>query len=326
MNIGLIGFGGVGKDFIKLLKYKDLNYKIIFILKSNGGIFNKNGLDIDEIISMEDSLNNHKDWQEKNSLEELYSNIDLLIELTPTNKENGEPALSYIKTALNNGISVVTGNKGPILHGYRELTRIAKSKNCFLGVGCTTGGALPTISGGLFDCRGAEIISIEGILNGTSNYILKEMEDNDLSYSEALEKARNQGISERDQALDVEGYDTAIKMLILANVLMGSSLKLEDVSIKGIKNIKKKDIQLAKEKGKRIKLIGRIYKENSNIKITVMPEAVNKNHPLYNVEGKNKGITYYTDTLGEITISGGASGTRNAAAAILRDILNYSRG
>ena len=330
MNIGIIGFGGVSKAFIKLLiekeknlKKKGLELKIKYIIKSNGGIYNKDGINLEEIITADYKLTGFNFIEDIN-ISTIIKNkdIDTLVELTSTNIETGEPGLTHIKLALENGINVVTGNKGPILLEYKNLKKIADENNVKLGIGCTTGGALPSINVGSFDIAGSDILSIEGILNGTSNYILTEMYENEVDYDEALEKAISFGIAEANYKLDVEGYDTASKILILANVLMDANLYLKDIKIEGINNLKKGDILEEKSKGNKIKLIGKVYIKDEIVRAYVKPEILNSEHPLYFVDNKNKGVCYKTDTLGDISIIGGASGTINAAASILRDIIN----
>lgn len=330
MNIGIIGFGGVSKAFIKLLIEKreklrkiGLEIKVKYIIKSNGGIYNKDGINLEDIVS-----NNYKligfNFREDINISTIIKNndIDTLVELTSTNIETGEPGLTHIKLALENGINVVTGNKGPILLEYKTLKKIADENNARLGIGCTTGGALPSINVGSFDIAGSEILSIEGILNGTSNYILTKMYENEVDYDEALKKAISFGITEANYKLDVEGYDTASKILILANVLMDTNLSLKDIKIEGINNLKKDNILEEKSKGNKIKLIGKVYRKDEKVEVSVKPEILNSEHHLYFVDNKNKGVCYSTDTLGEISIIGGASGTINAAASILRDIIN----
>lgn len=330
MNIGIIGFGGVSKAFIKLLiekeknlKKKGLELKIKYIIKSNGGIYNKDGINLEEIITADYKLTGFNFIEDIN-ISTIIKNkdIDTLVELTSTNIETGEPGLTHIKLALENGINVVTGNKGPILLEYKALKKIADKNNVSLGIGCTTGGALPSINVGSFDIAGSDILSIEGILNGTSNYILTEMYENEVDYDEALKKAISFGIAEANYKLDVEGYDTASKILILANVLMDANLSLKDIKIEGINNLKKGDILEEKYKGNKIKLIGKVYIKDEIVRAYVKPEILNNEHPLYFVDNKNKGVCYKTDTLGDISIIGGASGTLNAAASILRDIIN----
>lgn len=334
MDIGIIGFGGVSKAFIKLIvdkkEYLDslgLDFKVKYIIRKSGGIYNKNGLNLKDLIKSNFNLDL---FVFKKDIDINYiiknNDIDTVVELTSTNIENGEPGLTHMSLALNNCINVVTGNKGPILLKYRELKEIALKNKVFLGIGCTTGGALPSINVGSFDIAGSEILSIEGILNGTSNYILTEMYEKEVIYEVALKQAIENEIAEANYKLDVEGFDTASKILILANVLMNANLSIKDISIEGIDKIDINFINKEKLKGNKIKLIGKVYKNNNEIKAYVKPETLEKNHPLYFVDSKNKGVLYRTDTLGDISIIGGASGTVNAAASILRDIINMYKG
>ena len=332
MDIGIIGFGGVSKAFIKLLMEKDANLKkkglelkVKYIIKSNGGIYNKDGINLKDIVRANYILKD-LNFNEDININTIIKNndIDTLVELTSTNIESGEPGLTHIKLALENGINVVTGNKGPIILQYKSLKEIADKKNVKLGIGCTTGGALPSINVGSYDVAGAEVLSIEGILNGTSNYILSEMYKEEVKYEDALNKAISLGIAESNYKLDVEGFDTASKILILANVLMDANLSLDDIKIQGINNLNKGNILEEKNKGNKIKLIGKAYKDGNKIKSYVRPEIISSEHPLYFVDNKSKGVCYRTDTLGDISVVGGASGTINAAASILRDIVNLN--
>lgn len=334
MNIGLIGFGGVGQALIKLLIDKEsyllqqynLKINVKYIIKSNGGIYNASGINLSEILKVIDENINitcHNEWKDNLNINDIIGNndIDTLVELTSTNIETGEPGLTHIRKSLENNINVVTGNKGPILLDYKKLKVLADNNNVELKVGCTTGGALPSINGGIYDIAGSKIQSIEGVLNGTTNYILSKMANDNVDYKEALLEAQKVGIAESDPSLDVLGYDTASKIIILSNVLMNSDLKLEDLKINGIEEVRLDNIEKAKVRGNKIKLIGKVYKKDNLVKGYVTPIEIDENHPLYCVDYKNKGIYYKTDTLGDISIIGGASGTMNAAASILRDII-----
>ena len=334
MDIGLIGFGGVGQAFVKLLVEKkkyifekyNLDLKVKYILKSDGGIYESNGIDLEELaefINKKKSIKEHILWKENLKFEEMILNNDVytLVELTSTNIETGEPGLTHIKRALESGINVVTGNKGPIILKYKELKEIADKNSVKLKVGCTTGGALPSINGGLYDVAGSEIQAIEGILNGTTNYILSKMSMEEVSYEEALAQAQKDGIAEANPSLDVLGYDTACKIVILANVLMDANIKLEDIEVKGITEVKLDTIKESKKENEKLKLIGRVYIEDNMVKAYVRPIKIKEDHPLYFVDYKNKGVFFKTDSLGDISIIGGASGTRNAAASILRDLV-----
>mgnify|MGYP000167034165 CR=1 FL=1 len=334
MDIGLIGFGGVGQALIKLLIDKEsyllqqynLKINVKYIIKSNGGIYNASGINLSEILKVIDENINitcHNEWKDNLNINDIIGNndIDTLVELTSTNIETGEPGLTHIRKSLENNINVVTGNKGPILLDYKKLKVLADNNNVELKVGCTTGGALPSINGGIYDIAGSKIQSIEGVLNGTTNYILSKMANDNVDYKEALLEAQKVGIAESDPSLDVLGYDTASKIIILSNVLMNSDLKLEDLKINGIEEVRLDNIEKAKVRGNKIKLIGKVYKKDNLVKGYVTPIEIDENHPLYCVDYKNKGIYYKTVTLGDISIIGGASGTMNAAASILRDII-----
>lgn len=333
MRIGLIGYGGVGKAFIQLivdksssLKEQGIDLEIVYIMNSKGGIYNPKGIDCAKLLAasrddksiIEDTDENRKITPD---LMLQRKDIDLIVELTSTNKETGEPALTYILKALENKIHVVTGNKGPIVQGYRKLDKIAKENGVHLGIGCTCGGALPSINGGIIEMAGSEIYSIEGVLNGTTNYILKEMEETGCTYDIALKKAKDFGIAEANPNFDVEGWDTAFKLLILTNVIMKEDKKLSDIRIEGITGLTPEDIKIALEEGERYKLIGRTMREGKELNMVVRPEKVGEEHTFYNVDGKNKAVRYVSDTLGELTLIGGASGTTAAAASILRDII-----
>ncbi|MBZ9686296.1 homoserine dehydrogenase [Clostridium estertheticum] len=339
MRIAVIGYGGLGKAFISLIENKKdelhrdgYNFQVNYILNSSGGIYDPEGINYEDLLGFSKMGKNIINYPKGGSCElnfnKLLENndVDVLIELTPTNKETGGAGMLHIRKALETGIHVITANKGPILLAYNELRGIAVKNNVQLAIGCTTGGALPAINAGMFDLAGSEILSIEGILNGTTNFILKEMEDNALTYIEALKKAQELGIAETDPTLDVEGFDTASKLLILTNVLMHESKTLNDITVDGITNITPQDINNAKIENKKYKLMGRTCKINNGLIMTVNLEKLEPSHALYKVEGKNKAVRFTSDTLGDLTVLGGASGVTPAAASILRDLINIING
>jgi len=339
MRIAAIGYGGVGQAFVRLIYDKKsqllaegIDLKVIYVLGSKGGVYNLDGIDLKDLIDFSASNKYISSYPFGGSgdlsFEDIIKNkdVDMVVEMTPTNIETGQPGMYYIKTSLENGYNVVTANKGPILLAYHELQEIASRNNVQLGIGCTTGGALPTINGGIMDLAGSNIYSIEGILNGTTNYILQMMEEEGMEYDEALKKAQELGIAETDPTLDVEGWDTATKLLILTNVLMKEKKTLNDIKVEGITFLTAADVKKALDEGYKYKLIGRAKKVNGKVEMSVKVEKVGINNSLYNVDGKNKAVKYVSDTLGELTIIGGASGVTSAAASILRDIINIHRG
>lgn len=338
MKIGIIGYGGVGKALIRLLEDKkdllakeNLEIKVNYILDYYGGIYEKGGINLKELIEFtkkEKDITKYKCGSKEITFDTMIANgdIDLAVIMTPTNKDTGQPGLGYIETLLKNKKHAVTSDKGPVLIAYNELKALADKNGAKLCIGCTTGGALPSINAGLMDMAGAEITSIEGVLNGTTNFILKDMEENQVSYEEALKKAQEQGIAETNPSLDVQGYDTASKLLILTNVLMKQNKTLKDITIQGITELTKEEVEKAKQEGKKYKLVGKTEQKGDKLEMTVKLEKLSQEDLLYSVDGKNKAVKYTSDSLGDLVVIGGASGVTPAAASILRDIVNIHRG
>lgn len=339
MRLAIIGYGGVGRAFLQLLiDKKDMLQKegiipnVKYVIASKGGIYDSKGIDIKDLIGYSKANRDISKYPSGGSSEVGFNKIlenkdvDFVIEMTPTNIETGEPAMTHIVKSLENGIHVVTANKGPILLAYKRLSQIARENNVQLGIGCTSGGALPTINGGIMDMAGSDIQSIEGVLNGTTNFILNEMESTGVEYPEVLKKARELGIAESDPTFDVEGWDTATKLLILTNVLMNEEKTIKDIKVEGINNIKASDIKKALDEGKKYKLVGKTVRNGDSMEMSVSLEKLGSDNPLYGVDGKNKAVKYTSDTLGDLTIIGGSSGVTPAAASLLRDLININKG
>lgn len=250
---------------------------------------------------------------------------NILVEASPTNVVDGEPGLTHIRTALKRGMHVVTANKGPMVVAFAELRDLARSQGLKLMYGPATAAALPTVSVGTYELAGARVTRIEGILNGTTNFVLTQMRDRGISYAEALKEAQQLGIAETNPSLDVEGYDTANKLLILANSLMNGSLRLVDVEREGITRLTAAEVQAAQIAGKAIKLVGTAQWEGDRLRARVCPVELDGSHPLATIDGTEKGVTFHSDLLGTLTVTGGASGRIPAAASILRDLLNLVR-
>jgi homoserine dehydrogenase len=165
---------------------------------------------------------------------------------------------------------------------------------------------------------------MEGILNGTTNYILTQMEEGK-NYEAALKDAQAKGYAEADPTGDVEGWDPTGKIVILANKLMGGKLKVAEVERKGITSITPQDINQAKNKGKRIKLIARAWKEEGKIKAKVTPERLLLTNLLANINGPTNALTLTTDVLGEITMAGPGAGKEETGYALLNDLLEINK-
>lgn len=339
MRIAVIGFGRVGRALVRLLVDKKpyleregIDARVVYIIDLGGGIYQQGGISYEDLLEISKTKIPPFSYPHGGSKDVTFDSllekrdVDVVIEMTPTNKETGEPGMTHIKESLAHGMHVVTSNKGPILLAYKELNELARKNDVQLGIGCTCGAALPALNGGIIDMAGSTIVSIEGVLNGTTNFIVNEMETNKVTYEEALAKAQELGIAETDPRLDVEGWDTASKLLILTNVLMNQDKSLRDISVSGITDLTQDDITRAKKENKKYRLIGRTLKVNDELHVSVKLEKLPSSHPFYHLEGANKAVRYISDTLGDLTLVGGASDLRSAAASILRDCINIHRG
>jgi homoserine dehydrogenase len=250
---------------------------------------------------------------------------DLIVEATPTNLTTGEPGLRHMRAALSRGLHVVAANKGPLVLCYAELQASSQKHQGQIYMSAATAAALPTLDVGQTCLTGAQILAIEGILNGTTNFILTKMQDEGYPYLDALHEAQARGIAETDPTLDVEGLDTANKLILLSNTLLGTAYGPNDVSRRGITHITPQMVIDARRAGKCLKLIGRAGLSHGRVRLSVAPEELALGHPLASVHGAEKAVTYETDTMGRVTVMGGQSSPVGAAAAILKDIINLSR-
>lgn len=246
----------------------------------------------------------------------------VLIETTPTNLIDGEPGRTHIFAALEKGMEIVSANKGPLVLFYREIHELARRKGCGVHMSAATAAALPTLDVGRVCLAGTRLLEIEGILNGSTNYMLTRMQQDGCGFEVALREAQALGIAETDPSLDVEGRDTANKLVLIANRLFDTSLGSEDVAVKGITELTAADVSTAAAAGQLIKLIGTARRFDSMVQLSVAPKRLEKDHPLASVDGSEKAISYLTDTMDRITVSGGKSSPVGAAAALLKDLIN----
>ncbi|TFF84294.1 MAG: homoserine dehydrogenase [Promethearchaeota archaeon] len=324
-KIGLIGKGNVGSSFLYLLSKKrnylkkkfDIELSLNAIFKSDGALINNRGLKLSDIVNQNPNLKNLKHWHDNYAAIDYISknNFDIIIESTPTNPQNGEPCISHIYKALINHIDVITSNKAPFFLFYKKIKDLARKKNCFLKYDATVASCLPVISiKGLL--LGSEIMSIKAILNGTSNYILSKMTEEQLDFNLAFQMAKELGYTETDPSLDIEGLDSAGKIVILANELLGWSKSIHDVQIKGISGISLQEVKSLSLNGQVIKPMS-IAKQN---KLLVEPQLIKKSSIL-NLKGSLNGIIFNTKYAGPIVLIGKGAGGFEAASAILNNLI-----
>ena len=254
--------------------------------------------------------------------EVIAAGADAFVEATPTNLVDGEPARTHIAAALERGMQVVSANKGPIVLAYGDLAALAREHGGGLHISAATAAALPTLDVARVCLAGTQILSVEGILNGTTNYILTRMGAEGAAYADALAEAQRLGIAETDPSKDVGGYDTATKLVIIANVVFGSAKRLADVALEGITGVTPEKIAAAAAEGEVIKLVGSAEPADGDVRLSVAPRRLKTSHPLAAVNGSEKAISYLTDTMDRVTVSGGKSSPVGAAAAMLKDLIN----
>jgi len=338
-KLAFIGFGVVGQGLIEILIQKknllekkyNFTYTVVAISDLfKGSVYDKNGLDMEKILSIikqGKKLNEYpfgiKDMDSISTIKD--SNADTIIEVTYTDVKTGEPALTHIKTAFGCNKNVVSTNKGPVIKESLNLIKIAKNKNLHYGFEGVVMAGTPVINLFRHTLNGIIIKDFRGILNGTTNYILTKMEEG-MSYNDALQKAQKLGYAEADPTGDVEGFDALGKVVILTNVILGKKISWEDVKRKGITEFTKEDIELAKNEGKRWKLIGSAeIKLDGTVNAKVWPEKLPINDPLAGISGAKNALTFNTDELGEVTIIGPGAGKRETGYSLLIDLLEMNK-
>ncbi|MGA2385713.1 MAG: homoserine dehydrogenase [Candidatus Bathyarchaeia archaeon] len=331
MRIILVGFGVVGKSVTTILakryaeKVKDygFNPKIVAIADIDGAVINPKGLSpekLDEIRQKGFPISKDPEFGHPGmSVLDVIDSVEaeVVVEVTPVNIKNAEPAISHITKAFKTGKHVVTTNKGPLALAMPALTELAEYNNVYLRFSGTVGGGTPVLEFAKRCLAGDKILAIRGILNGTTNYILTEMAQNRLTFQEALTNAQKLGYAEREPSMDVDGFDAACKVVILANWILNKKITLKDVDITGIREVSLQALDEASKRGNTIKLIGSIDGDGAVVK----PMEIAKNSPLC-VSGVLNAVTFYTEYAGEETIIGKGAGGMETASAVLRDLLD----
>lgn len=333
LRIVLVGFGSAGQGLARILARSQSwisaqHHTDLIIVgvatHSRGTVYNASGLDpatLLQHIQHNNSFSRHPDsidWDTVTLLERAEA--DALVEVSPTALQTAEPATQYIHKAFSRGWHVVTANKGPVACYYNALRHTADTSGLYLGIEGTVMSGTPALRMCWSSLSGGQIHELRGIVNGTTNYILTQMERG-LSYSDALAEAQRLGYAEADPSGDVEGYDAAGKAVILANVLMGAELKLEDVQREGITGISAEMVGQAQQAGERWKLIAHVWREGQQVHAQVQPMRLALSHPLAGVGGATNALTASTEWLGDVTIIGPGAGSEATGFALLSDLL-----
>jgi homoserine dehydrogenase len=318
--VAVLGLGSVGRGILETVRRKpELGIVITAVADSKSGIIAKDGLDIAGILERKKIRQPCGDPGITANDVVSRADYDILVEVTPTNADTGEPALSYMKAAIGRGKHVVTSNKGPISRHLAELKKMALENGVRIRYEATVGGAIPimhTLGEGI---RGNNVLALYGVLNGTCNFILTRMAAEGLTYDQALAEARELGYAEADPTYDVKGIDAAIKLVILANTIWEKQVSLGDIDITGIDLLTTDALRLAEEQNCTIRLIAEALPEKGLLRVS--PRLIRKDHPLV-FEGTLNALSIQTDMAGEITLIGKGAGSIETASAVIGDILS----
>lgn len=319
IRVAIAGFGGIGRSAAEMMLLRRARYREVYgvdlrlvaVGNSKVGAQRKDGLELTDLDDLRDGLTGPQVL--------LDARPHVLIEAGPSDYETGQPACGYIGAALDRGVHVIVVSKGALVReGFQLRDRALKSGVLFKFSGAC-GAALPTIDllqHGLAGCR---INAIEGVLNASTNRLL-ELMCNGQSLEAAIETARGEGIMEGDPRKDIEGWDTAAKLLILANLGLGLRLDLSDLHVSGIQDVTPDHIASWRADGRVPKLVGRVSLEGGGPVATVAVEAVARDDLFATAHGSNKAFRVHTAEMGPITTIGCGPEPVATAAAALKDL------
>jgi homoserine dehydrogenase len=342
-KLALIGFGNVARALARLLvrkqellKQKNITFSFTGISTGKHGFtVNPSGLDIQkalELVESGKSINSLSDsrFPTPDSLSVIQnSQADVMFENSPVNTQTGQPALDHIRKALGLNMHAITANKGPVVHGYCELTALAESKGTKFKFESTVLGGAPVFSVFRETFPLAELSSLKGIFNATTNIIFSRMENGE-SYEDAVKYCQSIGVAETDPTNDVDGWDAAIKVAALVTVLMDTPMTPQQVNPTGIRGITPEMIAKAKAEGKRYKLVCSAEKVGDKVTASVAPQLVDSTSPLYGMMNSSTGVTFRTDVILDYSITqterdGMKGGPVETAYGLFADFVNIAK-
>lgn len=339
LRLVMLGFGNVGRALARLLLRKaDVlrdDYGLTFTVtgiatQSRGRAISAAGLDLAAALAL---------VERGESLDALHAGppvadtlalidtcpADLFMEATWLNPRTGQPATDYARAALGRGCHLVTANKGPVAHAYRELKALANAHGTGFFFESTVMDGAPVHGIGREALLATTVQRVRGVLNSTTNFILTRLEEG-VPFAEAVAQAQAIGVAEADPSTDLEGWDAAVKIVVLANVLMGADLRPADVDRTGISGITIGDAQGALRAGARIKLLCEAVRDGDTVRASVRPTALPFSDPLSQVSRTSSAVTFETDTLHELTLIEGDTDPTTTAYGMLVDMINIARG
>ena len=338
VSLALVGFGNVGRALACLLIRKqvslktqyDLTFKVTGIATGrHGSCIDPNGIDLEKALALverDQSLSVLSLQPSPASILDFIQTVpaDILFENSPTNHDTGQPAIAHLSAALERGMHAVTANKGPIVHGYNQLSELAKSKGKRFLFESTVMDGAPIFSVFRGSLPAIDLRGFHGILNSCTNMILGRMEKGE-SLEQAIAYAQSIGIAETDPSDDVDGWDASIKVAALVTVLMGIPITPDRVDRQGIRNITREMVAEADQAGERWKLVCSAYRQGRTLRTRVAPERVTSDSPLYSINGTSSYVQFETDVLPGLGIVENNPSPETTAYGLLADMINVVR-
>lgn len=337
----LTGVGNIGRSFLEMLPAREallreryaLELRIVGLADSSGTAYHEPGFASFDVVAMKQAgrgvveLEGGVPGGDPRGLLRA-PDVDLLLEATPTNLRDGEPGLGIVRTALERGIPAVLASKGPLVLAYAELEHLSDLRgpgNPALRFSGAVGGALPSINLGRRDLAGSHIRRVEAVLNGTTQVILSLMSEGQ-PFPDALAAAQAMGIVEPDPSLDVDGWDAASKLVILANAVLRQPVTLDDVRVTGIRAVTREELDGARATGGRISVMGLAEAIDEpgpamRYHLSVAPTVLPAGHPLADMALGELGIVYTSDIAGRSVARSLEDGPVGSCAAMLRDVI-----
>ena len=320
LKVAIAGFGGVGRATADLLlsrrrRYRDVygaDVRLVAVCGSKAGLADAEGLEPDRLDALEPGLTG-PDFI-------AASGAEVLIEAGPSDYQTGGPGLAYLRSALADGLDAIVISKGALVHSGSGLRDLAKGAGATMRISGAAAAALPTIDLVEHSLLGSTVLRVEGILNATTNFLLDAMTARGIGFDEALREAQAGGFAEADPRNDTEGWDTAAKLLILANFGLGLDLEMDDLAVEGIQSVTRGDIAIWTRDRLVPKLVGELVRENGVVRAKVGIQTYPSGDPLAQVTGKNKAIRITTDAMGETIAIGSGTEPLATAAAALKDL------
>jgi homoserine dehydrogenase len=316
IKIGMIGFGTIGAGVAKILEGNSviirqrLGALVELVKVADLDVTTDRGVKLapDVLTTSADEVINHPD-------------IDIVIELIG----GYEPARKFLLQAIDQGKHVVTANKALLAKHGDKIFSAASEKGLSIGFEASIGGAIPIIRSIREAFVANRIQSIEGIVNGTANYILSKMSDENCDFDTALKEAQEKGFAEADPTFDIEGIDSAHKIAVLTRLSYGTPVPFDDITVTGISGITSKDIECAREFGYRIKLLAISKYDGQAIDIRVHPAMIPIKHPMANVNGALNAIRVCDDMMEENILIGHGAGALPTGSAVVGDVVEIAR-